>query len=134
MKTRSHFRIFIIATAVWALFWVAGLPSYYLQYSRGTMVAVSALLIPLISALSYVVLRPVRPSRRMSHATWLAFYFSVPLAFYDWLYCGIYRDYGVRFLEVFWYLTLFYFVPWLALPAVAIVLNRTDHTGRLTTG
>lgn len=38
MRGRSHIRLFLFATCVWAGFLVGGLPSYYQQYSTATMV------------------------------------------------------------------------------------------------
>ncbi len=70
------------------------------------------------------VLKQTRPDRRPSRAGWMAFYFTVPLAVYDWLYCGIYLGFGLRFLSQYWYLTVFYVIPWPVLLAVATLLNR----------
>lgn len=111
----------------WALFWVIGLPSYYQQYSRATMIVVCVVLTPLIIPITFIVLRPVRREKRLSRALWLSFYFTVPIALYDWLYCGLYLGYGLRFLAVFWYLTVFYIVPWILLPATAGVMNATGE-------
>src|SRR5512141_3117883 len=82
MSAKGHLRVFVIATLAWACFWVLGLPSYYLQYSRATMIVVSLALLPPIVALSYMLLKRLPPSRRLITAAWLAFYFSVPLAAY----------------------------------------------------
>ena len=123
MKPAAHVRFLAIAAAAWALFWVIGLPSYYQQYSRTTMIVVCAVLIPPVFAIAYAVLKRVAPERRMTVAAWLSFYFTIPLALYDYLYCGVYLGYGVNFLIVFWYLTVFYIVPWIVLPAIAVVLN-----------
>jgi hypothetical protein len=128
MSARGHVRILGFATAAWFAFWLLGLPSYYLQYSRTAMIAFSVALLPPIIALSYVLLRRVSRARRLSRAGWLAFYFSVPLALYDWVYCGVYLGYGPRFFSVFWYLTVFYVVPWLVLPAAAAHLNVRDRS------
>lgn len=127
MSLRGHVRIFCLATLAWAAFWVAGLPSYYLQYSNAAMLVVSVILVPPIVALSYVLLRRAARDVRLTYAAWIAFYFSGPLALYDWLYCGLHLGYGLSFLRVFWYLTLFYVVPWAVLPATAVVLNRRDR-------
>lgn len=123
MSPKGHAQVLGVATAVWAVFWAVGLPSYYQQYSRATMIGVCAILIPPIIAIAYVLLRPLPAGWRLSRALWLSFYFTVPLAVYDWLYCGVYLGYGTRFLSVFWYLTLFYIVPWILLPATAVVLD-----------
>ena len=123
MTKRGHLRIFLIATVVWAAFWVAGLPSYYQQYSVNFMGWFATLLLLFIPAILYRVLRPVHPKRRMATALWLAFYFTVPLALYDWLYCGLYLGHGIQFLTRYWYLTVYYAIPWILLPLVAFHLN-----------
>ena len=90
-------------------------------------------LIP-ISAIVYFVLKRLRPEKRLAVALWLAFYFTVPLAFYDWLYCGLYLGHGIQFIFKYWYLTVYYAIPWVLLPLVALLLNRSrpgqlEHTG-----
>ena len=126
MTKQSHIRIFLIATAVWAAFWVAGLPSYGQQYSNIQMVWFDTLVLIPIAAVVYVVLRPLRPSRRLMTALWLAFYFTVPLALYDWLFCGLYLGHGIQFLSRYWYLTVYYAIPWILMPLVALLLNRSE--------
>lgn len=80
-------------------------------------------LIP-IAAIVYYVLKSLRPKRRLMVALWLSFYFTVPLAFYDWLYCGLYLGHGIQFLSRYWYLTVYYAIPWVLLPLIALVLNH----------
>jgi hypothetical protein len=70
----------------------------------------------------------------MTVAAWIAFYFTVPLAFYDWLYCGIYLGYGIGFVSRFWYLSVYYAIPWVVLPVVALVLDRRDAIGSRESG
>ena len=124
MKFRSHVRLLALATAVWLGFLVAGLPSYYQQYSTRTMVLFDILILPPIVGIVYVVLRSVRPPRRLEVAAWFAFYFTVPLAIYDWLYCGLYLGHGIGFVSRYWYLSIYYVIPWLVMPAVALFLGR----------
>jgi len=124
MRARGHIKIFLTASLVWVGFWIAGLPSYYQQYSPTFMIWFDALLFLPIGAVVWVVLRRVRARRRMKVALWMAFYFTVPLAIYDWLYCGVYLDHGLSSLWRFWYLTVYYAIPWLLLPAVAATLNQ----------
>lgn len=126
MTLRSHGGVFLIATAVWTGFWLAGLPSYYQQYSNLLMIWLDSLVLIPIAAIVYFVLRRIRPERRLTTALWLAFYFTVPLAVYDWLYCGLYLGHGVQFFSKYWYLTVYYAIPWVLLPFVALLLNRMD--------
>ena len=125
MAIRGHIGVFLIATVVWAGFWVAGLPSYYQQYSKLEMIWFDSLVLIPIAGIAYFVLRRVRPAKRLTIALWLAFYFTVPLAVYDWLYCGLYLGHGMQFISRYWYLTVYYAIPWVLLPLMAFLLNRT---------
>jgi hypothetical protein len=116
----------LIATLVWAGFWVGGLPSYYQQYSTGFMAFFDLVILVPITAVVYLVLRGVKRHRRLKVSAWFAFYFTVPLAIYDWLYCGVYLGHGMQFLSRFWYLSIYYAIPWVVLPTVALVLDRRD--------
>lgn len=121
---QGHIRILLLATVVWTGFWVAGLPSYYQQYSNLQMIWFCSLVLIPVAAIAYLVLRRIRPERRLPIALWLAVYFTVPLAIYDWLYCGLYLGHGCQFLSRYWYLTVYYAIPWALLPPIALVLNR----------
>ena len=124
MIIRGHVGIFLAATVVWAGFWIAGLSSYYQQYSNLQMIWFDLLVLIPIAAIVYFVLRRLPPEARLTIALWLAFYFTVPLAVYDWLYCGLYLRHGVRFVSRYWYLTVYYAIPWILLPLMALLLNR----------
>jgi hypothetical protein len=77
-----------------------------------------------ITWVAYVVLRRVRHGKRLKVSAWIAFYFTVPLAIYDWLYCGTYLGHDMRFLTRFWYLSVYYAIPWVVLPTVALMLDQ----------
>lgn len=123
MKRRHHIKIFMIASIIWAAFFVAGLPSYYQQYSVLTMVWFELFLLAPITVVFYFVLRRLHADKRLVVALWLAFYFTAPLAIYDWLYCGVYLGHGIGFVVTYWYLTVYYIVPWLLLPLIAKVID-----------
>lgn len=119
----------MITSLVWAGFLLGGMPSYYQQYSTVLMVMFDLVLLVPITFVVYLVLHGVRREGRLKAAAWIAFYFTVPLAFYDWLYCGIYLGHGMAFVGRFWYLSVYYVIPWLVLPVVALVLDRRDAIG-----
>jgi hypothetical protein len=81
------------------------------------------LLLPIFVVL-YFVLGRVPSGSRMSLALWTAFYFSVPLAAYDYLHCGLVLGRGIGFLWEFSYLTAYYVIPWLLAPAIVLLVNR----------
>ena len=124
MKTKHHVRILIFASLVWLFFLILGWPDYYLQYSTGKMIWFTALLLIPITVVIWNVFRPVKQSRRIQISLWYAFYFTIPLAIYDYIYCGIILDYGLRFVYVFWFLSVYYLIPWILFPAVARILNK----------
>ena len=120
MSPRGHVRLFVMATIAWLVFWVLGLPSYYQQYSPMFMAWFDVALLAAIVPLLYHVLARVRSTRRMIVAWLIAFYFTVPLVVYDWLYCGIYLGHGTAFLWRYWYITVYYVIPWIVAPGAAV--------------
>lgn len=124
MKKRHHVRLLVLATLVWGAFLLAGLPEYYQQYSQGFMVAFDLLVLIPIFAVLYRVLGRVPQPLRMKVALWIAFYFTVPLAAYDYLYCGLVLGSGLRFLIEYWYLTVYYFIPWFLGPSIVWLIDR----------
>ena len=128
MRSKHHIRILIIATIIWFFFLILGLPDYYLQYSTEIMIWFDiSLLIP-FSIIIWFVLKTIKKSRRMNIALWYSFYFTLPLAFYDYLYCGIYLKYGFSFIYVFWFLSVYYLVLWILFPTIAVILNNRSET------
>jgi len=132
MSFKAHIRIFVFASLVWIGFWLAGLPAYYQQYSQSAMIWFDALLLLPIGGLFFFLLRKIPPSKRLRVSLWYGFYFTVPFLVYDWLYCGVHLGHGLGFLSTFWYLTVYYAVPWIGLPLIAIVLGleRSKQSGR----
>jgi hypothetical protein len=105
--------MFASGAAVWFAFWLAGLPHYYQQYSFALLLVGTALLVPPSAWIGWGILRRSRLERRKLLSFWLSFYFTVPFAAFDALYCGAYLGHGVGYLGTYWYLTVFYFIPWI---------------------
>lgn len=124
MKRAHHIKLLIQATLVWAGFWVAGLPHYYQQYSALALGVGCTVLSVLISFGALWVLLITKPQYRMSRALWVSFYFSLPFAVLDTLYCGVYLGHGSAYLVKYWYLTVFYFTPWITFAPMAWLLQR----------
>ena len=128
MPLRSHLKILSQAVAVWGGFWVAGLPRYYQQYSPITLGIGCTILSALIALVALVLLVRARPERRETLALWLSVYYTVPFAVLDTLYCGLYLEHGWGYLLRFWYLTVFYFTPWVTFLPTAWLLARLQRT------
>jgi|ERR1035438_6422564 NO-binding membrane sensor protein with MHYT domain len=128
MTTAKHFTLFVQGLSVWALFWLAGLPYYYQQYSPISMAVVCILLSVAIAIWGLWILLHRRSETRLSQALWTSFYFTIPFAILDWLYCGIYQGHGAAFLVRYWYLTVFYVTPWLTLVPTALLLRHMHRS------
>jgi hypothetical protein len=124
VNLRKHFILLIQAICVWAAFWVAGLPSYYQQYSTVGLAVGSIFLTVAISLAAVFVLKRARPEARLSVAVRLCIYYTVPFAALDAWYCGIYLGHGTSFLHKYWYLSVFYITPWLTFIPIAMLLGN----------
>jgi hypothetical protein len=127
MSVAKHLALFTQGMVVWVVFWLAGLPGYYQQYSQVAMAVGCILLSVAISLVAVLILLRGHPETRLRRAVWISFYFTVPFAALDWLYCGVYLEHGTVFLARYWYLTVFYFTPWLTFVPTALLLRRTKE-------
>ena len=130
MRARGHASLLVQAIAVWGVFWLLGLPSYYQQYSSLALGVGCTLLSVAISLAALFVLSLGRSETRLSRAIWIAFYYTIPFAVLDSLYCGVYLGHGASYLYTYWYLTVFYLTPWLTFPPVALLLSRAGPRTR----
>ena len=118
---RQHLYYFTVATALWMAYFLLGLPSGYFQRWSPALQfwVVVALPSAALAAIGWLRFRRLARGDAMGLAALMAFHFTVPLAVYDWLYLGAYRGFGWSFLYTHWYLSVFYVIPWMLLPAFA---------------
>jgi hypothetical protein len=124
MRLRNHLRLLVFVTIGWLLFWIVGLPDYYQQYSTKTMIIFDLVILPPIWVIIYYSVKKARPGRAFIASLWWAFYISFPLFIYDILYTGIYLGHGLNFLWKFWYLTVYYILPWLLFPSTGWLIDK----------
>jgi hypothetical protein len=123
VNAKRHVTILLQASLVWLAFWVLGLPDYFQQYSQ-TAIAIGSIVLTVLIGLSAVwILRYGRDENRMQRALWISFYYTVPFAVYDSLYCGVYLGHGANYVFKYWYLSIFYVTPWITFPPTAWLLN-----------
>lgn len=127
MKIRGHIKILVIVTFVWALFWLLGLPDYYQQYTDLWMLVFDiSILIPITVFVIWLLNRTPK-KYRASMSLWLAFYITVPLFIYDYLYCGLYLGHGLSFLTKYWYISIYYIIPWILCPVATAYVNYKNN-------
>lgn len=124
MRPKNHIRLLVLVSIVWVLFWVGGLRNYYQQYSSTFMVLFDLIIFPPICFLVYRSVKNSKPENTLRNYCWWAFYISVPLFFYDLLYCGLYLGSGINFLAKYWYITVYYILPWVIFPPVGWILQK----------
>lgn len=134
MPVAKHLTLLAQCLVAWAVFWLIGWPDYYLQYSTVALGVACTVLSVAFSLLAVWLLVNTRPAHRVSRALWLSFYFTVPFAVLDTLYCGVHLGYGGDYPRVFWYLTVFYVTPWLTFLPTAWLLQprRSAQPGAMT--
>ena len=124
MKLHNHLKLQIIVTIAWFLFWIAGLPDYYQQYSVKTMILFDLAILPPLWIIIYFSVRKTRPGKALESSLWWSFYISIPLFIYDTLYVGIYLGNGINFLWDYWYLTVYYLLPWVLFPPTGWLIEK----------
>lgn len=132
MPPRRHLSLLAQAVAIWIGFWLAGLPHYYQQYSTVALALASIVLSVAISLAAIALLRRGSDATRPRRAFWYAFYYTVPFAALDTLYCGWWLGRGAAYLHEYWYLTVFYLTPWLTFPPTARLLHGRALPPRTT--
>jgi hypothetical protein len=60
----------------WILFWIAGLPDYYQQYSMKFMIIFDSVFLAPIWLTVYLSVKNARPGRAINASLWWAFYIS----------------------------------------------------------
>ena len=124
MGMHQHIRLLVFVSIAWFLFWVGGLPDYYQQYSTKFMLMFDLAILPPIWFVVYRSIKNARPGKGVMISLWWSFYISVPLFIYDLLYIGIFLGHGIKFLEKYWYITVYYILPWLIFPLTGWLVDK----------
>lgn len=129
MKRKSHIYFFCLATTLWTIFFLEGLWSnYYLEwpwYWQLIFVDLTPIAI-LIYRVPYLI-SEVSEAKALNAALWLAFYFSIPLLIYEFIYFHLFKDLPLSYLVDYWYLTAFSVAPWIIFPLISTGLPKIDR-------
>jgi hypothetical protein len=128
IRAKTHAQLLASGVLTWAAFFVVGLPGYYQQYSTRLVAVGTAALVPPTFWLGWRILSRQKPERALAMAVALSFYFTVPFALLDTLYCGVWLGRGHHYLVEYWYLTVFYVIPWVLYVPMGLRL-RSRHVG-----
>jgi hypothetical protein len=124
MRVYSHLKLLLFVSIAWIIFWLLGLPDYYQQYSFRFMLIFDLAILPIIWFVIYRSIKNAKSGRKLLRSIWWSFYITVPLFIYDIIYIGIYLEQGISFLWKYWYLTVYYIIPWIIFPPTGCLLER----------
>ena len=124
MNLRKHLRLLIFVSLAWLLFWIGGLPVYYQQYSIKFMIIFDLAILPPIWFIIYRSAKHSKPGRGLKVCLWWSFYISFPLFIYDLIYCGFYLGHGMGFLTKYWYISVYYILPWIIFPPTGWFVDK----------
>jgi hypothetical protein len=124
LRAKAHLQLLGSGVVTWLGFFVIGLPDYYQQYSTLLVAIGTALLVPPTIWLGWRVISRQKPERALPMALALSFYFTVPFAALDTAYCGVWLGHGHRYLVQYWYLTVFYVIPWVVYVPMGLTLRK----------
>jgi protein-S-isoprenylcysteine O-methyltransferase Ste14 len=122
---KSHIKAFIFALSLWLAFFLAGLPSSYYRELSSMFMAVfcavaTLILIPIIA----LFINFMDNQSKLKDSIILAFYLTFPLFILDYIYCGLYLKEGIGFVLSYWYLSIFYIIPWAICPLIGLWLDK----------
>ncbi len=109
---------------LWMVFWLGGWPHYYQQYSTNTILVLIAVSLIVGLWICAWFLKNISREKRAKVSIWIAFYTTLPFAIFDLIYCGFILGHGIGFFSIYWYLSLYYFLPWLTIPYLGHRLGR----------
>jgi len=131
MALNKHLITYIFTFSIWFIFLLAGLQSdYYQTWSFNAQLWLSAFAFFLLLPLTYIVLRQIWKENYLKNSLWLAFYASVPLILYDYIYVVLIKGLGHSYIFSHWYLTIYYFIVWIEIPLVGWVMQK--KTGKVS--
>ena len=137
MRPNQHWHLFCLATTWWTLFFIVGLPSHYFQTTPVWKIVVFGEILPAVALIYYAWRRCARAEsigQVWQRAGWIGFYMTVPLFIYDYLYLAVHQELGWSFMISHWYLSAFYIIPWLLLPAIVLIVARMKTAAQPSDG
>ncbi len=125
MTIKKHLTTYIITFVIWFIFLLFGLPSdYYQTWTFNAQVCLSIFAFFIILPITYIVLQKVWKQNYFKNSLWIAFYASLPLAVYDYIYVGLIKGYGHSYIFSHWYLSIFYLIVLIEIPIIGYIMER----------
>jgi len=124
--TKKHIVMLLVAIIGWLLNWWIGLHSnHYLDWTLNLKIIRITNILFILSPIVYFVLRfHSSKDQYLKDAGFLSLYLTFIFVLFDFLYLGISKDYSLRYIIDFWFVTLFYPVFLIEIPLIGLVMKR----------
>jgi len=111
MDLRSHLRLLKTVTVAWIIFVVIGLPDYYTTWPFNKLLYFC---VGTYFFVGFYILYKTRDyeGHYLPRVLWVAFYIILPLVIYDFVYIAWILKEPFDLLNKFWFISVFYIVPW----------------------
>jgi len=114
MSLNRHCKLLLYASIGWLVFVLIGLPNYYRDWSFMNLLYLCIATYFAVGLIIYNFI--LKYNEGFVWALWIAFYITIPLIFYDLLYIKFILKEPFDLLNRFWFLSVFYIIPWIQAP------------------
>ncbi|VEP12710.1 conserved membrane hypothetical protein [Hyella patelloides LEGE 07179] len=124
LHPNTHINLLIMSFVTWLVFVLIGLPDYYQSWSFNAQVIICVLVTVLYFPLTVFILNKFGNQEYIKNSLWLAFYLTLPLFIYDYVYIVLIKGDDISFVFRYWYLSFFYFSFWIQFPLVGWLIKQ----------
>lgn len=133
MLFSKHMRLLLFVTLGWAMFVLVGWPNYYQHWSLNWLLYFCCTVYLFVGMYIYTRIKQY-DGNRLTFGLWLAFYISVPLFCYDYLYINLILIQPFDLLNRFWFLSVFYIIPWYQALLLYLYIKTEISSGKVWFG
>ncbi len=126
---RQHLRLLIYVTIFWILFVLIGLPDYYQHWPLKRLLYLCILTYFFVGAITYRWIKKFNGNRFL-YSLVVASYIVIPLFVYDYIYIDLVRNEPFDLLNRFWFLSIFYVIPWYQAPLLYFYISAKRFNRR----
>lgn len=124
LTPKTHIALLFMSFITWGAFVLIGLPDYYQSWSFSAQIVICIAVTILYIPLTPFILKLIDDKNYLKNSLWLAFYLTLPLFIYDYVFIVLIGGDNLSFVFRYWYLTLFYFSFWIQFPLIARFMMR----------
>lgn len=126
LSLKIHFLLLVMSFVTWGIFVLIGLPDYYQSWSFISKIIICIAVTILYIPLTPFILNVVNQGDYIRNSLWLAFYLTLPLFIYDYVFIVVIGGDNLSFVFRYWYLTFFYFSFWVQFPLIARFMTPNE--------